>query len=531
LSGAVALVLLIACANVGNLLLVRAGMRKKELAIRQALGASRSRILRQLLVESLILAVLGGALGLLLTLWGVNSLASLQATNLPRLQEISVDSRALAFTGLLTIFTALLFGLVPAWQTSKSDLQRTLSESHSAPIGRWRHHYWRNVLLVSEVALSLVLLIGAGLLVNSFLRLQQVRPAIATGSLLTVEINLPESRYAEPSQVSGFFNELVRRTEGLPGVQGATLSTTRPLSGMVLNDPFAIEGRPLDPHNISFAAWQVVGARYFHALGIPLVQGRDLTLQDLDKAAPPVAVINQTMAQRYWPAESPLGSRISLGLPGPKNPWVTIIGIAKDLPPRLDSLPQADWYLSRPLSAPHNQILFVRTAGIPSDLATPIRNLVAELDPNQPVANIKTMNDVVAATVAPRKFNMSILAIFAGIALALAALGIYGVVAYSVAQRTHELGIRMALGAQKNNVLVLVIKNGMMLTVIGIAIGLVIAVPFSRLMAALLFEVTPTDLITFVVVPALLIFVAAIACYIPARRATRVDPLVALRYE
>jgi len=531
LSGAVMLVLLIACANVANLLLVRAAMRQKELAVRVALGASRWRIVRQLLVESSILALLGGALGLLLAIWGVDSLTALQATNLPRLREISVDSRVLAFTVLLTIFTALLFGLVPAWQASKLDLQQTLKENRSAAIGRWRHHYWRNVLLVSEVALSLVLLIGAGLLVNSFLRLQQIKPAIAIDRLLTVEINLPDSRYVEPVQVSGFFQELVQRAERLPAVQGATLSTARPLSGVAPNDPFAIEGRPLDPADISFAGWQTVGAKYFQTLEIPLLQGRDLTLQDMDRAAPAVAVINESMAHHYWPEENPMGKRITLGLPRPDNPWVTIIGIAKDVPHRLDSSPRPDWYLSRPLAPQRNQILLVRTAGNPADLGPAIRNVVAGIDRNQPVASIKTMNEVVADTVAPRKFNMSVLALFAGIALTLATIGIYGVMAYSVAQRTHEVGIRMALGAQKSDVIRLVIRNGMILTLIGVAIGLVIAVSLTRLMSALLFEVAPTDATTFAAVPVLFIVVALIACYIPARRATKVDPLVALRYE
>lgn len=531
LSGAVMLVLLIACANVANLLLVRAATRQKELAVRLALGASRSRIVRQLFVESLILALLGGALGLLLAIWGVDSLSALQATNLRRLHEISVDSRVLAFTFLLTIFTALLFGLLPAWQASKFDLQRTLKENRSAAIGRWRHHYWRNVLLVSEVALSLVLLIGAGLLVNSFLRLQQIKPAMAIDRLLTAEINLPESRYGEPAQVSSFFQELVRRVERLPAVQATASSTTRPLSGVARNDPFAIEGRPLDPSNISFAGWQIVGAKYFQTLGIPLLQGRDLTLQDMDRAAPAVAVINETMAHRYWPEENPIGRRITLGLPRPDNPWVTIIGIAKDVPHRLDSSPQADWYLSRPLTPQRNQILFIRTAGNPSDLAVAVRNVVAGIDRNQPVASTKTMNDVVADTVAPRKFNMSVLALFAGIALTLATLGIYGVMTYSVAQRTHEVGIRMALGAQKSDVLGLVIKNGIILTLIGVAIGIVIAFSLTRLMSALLFEIAPTDSTTFAAVSVVFILVALIACYIPARRATKVDPVVALRYE
>ena len=276
LLGAVALVLLIACANVANLFLVRASGRQKEFAIRLALGASRWRIVRQLLVESLILASLGGISGLLLAFWAVGLVRELRAVNLPRVQEISVDARVLVFTGLLTIFTTLLFGLVPAWRASKFDLQRALKENRVAAIGGCRRHFWRNALLVCEVALSLVLLIGAGLLVNSFVRLQQVKPAIATDKLLTVEINLPDTRYREPAHAAGFFKELVRQVESLPGVQAASVSTGRPLSGAARNDPFSVEGRPLDPANPSFAGWQAAGANYFHTLGIPLLQGRDL---------------------------------------------------------------------------------------------------------------------------------------------------------------------------------------------------------------------------------------------------------------
>jgi predicted permease len=532
LFGAVALVLIIACANVANLLLVRASLRQKELAVRVALGATRWRIARQLLVESLILALLGGILGVLVALWGVDSLAALQSSNLPRLPEINIDSRVLAFTALLTFCTAILFGLVPGWQATKFDLLGTLKQNRPAAIGDWRHHSWRNVLLIGEVALSLVLLVGAGLLVNSFLHLQHAKPALLTDGLLTLEINLPEARYREPAQVTLFFQELARRAESLPGVQAASVGTARPLSGFARNDPFAVEGRPLDPGNISVAGWQMVGANYFHTLGIPLLQGRDLTRQDIAEGAPVVAVINETMARRYWPNENPIGRRITLGLPRPENPWATIIGIAKDLPHRaIDSLPQPDWYLSRPLGPQRNQILFVRTAGNPSDLAAPIRDIVASIDRNQPVANIKTMNEVVAATLAPRKFNMLLLALFAVLALLLATLGIYGVMAYSVAQRTHEVGIRMALGAQKNDVLALVIRNGMTLTLIGVGIGLAIALALTRLMTTLLFGVTPTDSITFAAVSTFLILVALLACYIPARRATKVDPLVALRYE
>src|SRR6185295_17123374 len=280
---------------------------------------------------------------------------------------------------------------------------------------------------------------------------------------------LPESRYREPAQASAFFQDLVNRVEALPGVEAATVSTARPLSGVARNDPFAIEGRPLDPANISFAGWQKVGANYFNALNIPLLQGRDLNALDMDEKAPVVAVINESMARRYWPGENPLGRRLTLGMPRPDNPWVTIVGVAKDLPHRgVDSAAEPDWYLSRPLGSQRNQILFVRTAGRPDELAAPIRSVVAAIDRNQPVANIKTMSDVVASTLAPRKFNMMLFALFAVLALVLAALGIYGVMTYSVTQRTHEVGIRRALGAQTREVLGLIIGKGMTITIVGV---------------------------------------------------------------
>jgi putative ABC transport system permease protein len=532
LFGAVVLVLLIACANVANLLLVRASLRQKELAVRLALGATRWRLARQLLVESLILALVGGIAGLIIAFWGVDSLRALQSANLPRLTEISIDARVLAFTALLTICTAVLFGLAPAWQASQFDLQRTLKQNRSAAVGDRRRFSWRNLLLSGEVALSLVLLIGAGLLVNSFLRLQHTQPGIASEKLLTVEINLSDARYGEGAQASAFFGELVQRVAGLPGVEAASVGTARPLSGFARSDPFAVEGRPLDPANINFAGWQTVGPNYFHTLGIPLVQGRDLTPRDMAVGSPVVAVINESMARRYWPGENPIGRRLTVGLPRPENPWVTIIGIGRDLPHRaIDSKAEPDWYLSRSPGPQRNQILFVRSAGNPADLAAPIRDLVAAIDRNQPVANISTMTEVIGATLAPRRFNMLLFALFAVLALLLATLGIYGVMAYSVAQRTHEMGIRMALGARQSDVLRLVIGKGMTLTLIGVAIGLALALLLTPLLSTLLFEVTPTDLVTFAAISVFLIVIALLACYLPARRATRVDPLTALRYE
>ena len=531
LLGAVLLVLLIACANVANLLLVGASLRKQELAVRAALGATRLRLARQLLLESLSLAFMGGGLGFIVALWGVTSLGQLQTPNLPRLKEVTVDGRVFAFTFLLTMLTALISGVIPAWQASMVDLQSALKREASS-FGSWRRHHWRNLLLISEVALAFVLLVGAGLLVKSFLQLQANRPAISSDKLLLADINLPASRYAEPEQSAQFFRELVQNVQGLPGVVAATVSNIRPLSGTARNDPFSIEGRRLDPANLSFAGWQSVGANYFSTLGIPLVQGRDFAPQDMSVDAPVVAVINEAMARRYWPNENPIGRRITLGLPRSDNPWITIIGISKNLPHRaIDSGPEPDWYLSRASSPQRNQILFVRTAGEPTQLAAPIRTVVTAIDPNQPVGHISTLEEVIAETVAPRRFNLILFGLFAGLAIVLAALGVYGVISHSVAERTHELGIRMALGAQRSSVLVLVVRKGMMITLIGLVVGLAISLAVAQLMSTLLFDVKPYDITTFATVAVFVSLVALVACYVPALRAAKIDPLVAIRHE
>jgi len=530
LFGAVGLVLLIACANVANLMLVRATAQQKEAAVRAALGASGWRIARQWLVESLLLSLLGSGLGLLLARWSIDLLIKLGPVGLPRVPEIKIDARVVVFTTGLAILTGVLCSLIPALRASKLDLQSALKESRA--LGGWRWQYGRNLLVVAEVALSLMLLIGAGLLVKTFVRLQRINPGVAAGEVLTAQINLPESRYREPAQASAFYRELIDRLEALPGVQGASVSTMRPLNGTARSDPFAIEGRPFDPSNLTFAGWQMVGANYFGTLGIPLVQGRDLTAQDSDEKAPIVAIINEAMARRFWPNENPIGRRITLGLPRADNPWITIVGIAKDLPHRaIDSPPEPDWYFSRAQGPQRDQYLFVRTAGNPTNLAALIRSQVSAIDREQPVTNVKSMRDVIAETVAPRKFNMLLFGLFAAIAAVLAAMGIYGVISYAVAERTQEIGIRMVLGARAVDVMNLVLRGGLNLALIGVAIGLAGAFALTRLMKSLLFDVTPTDAVTFASVSVGVIAVALLACYIPARRATRVDPVEALRYE
>jgi len=530
LFGAVGLVLLIACANVANLMLVRAAAQQKEVAIRAALGASRWRIARQWVIESLLLALLGSGLGLLLALWSIDLLIKLGPAGLPRVQEIKIDARVVVFTTGLAILTGVLCSLIPALRASNLDLQSALKESRT--LGGGRRQYGRNLLVVGEVALSLMLLIGAGLLVKTFVRLQRVNPGVAADQLLTAQINLPESRYREPAQASAFYRELIERLETLPGVQGASVSTMRPLNGTARNDPFAIEGRPFDSSNLTSAGWQMADANYFRTLGIPVVQGRDLTAQDTDEKSPIVAIINEAMARRFWPNENPIGRRITLGLPRPDNPWVTIVGIAKDLPHRaIDSPPEPDWYLSRALGPQRDRYLFVRTAGDPTNLAAAIRSQVSAIDREQPVTKIKAMRDVIAETIAPRKFNMLLFGLFAAISVVLAAMGIYGVISYAVAERTQEIGIRVALGARAVDVMNLVLRGGLNLALIGIAIGLAGAFALTRLMKSVLFGVTPTDAVTFASVSVGVIAVALLACYIPARRATKVDPLVALRYE
>ena len=532
LFAAVGLLLLIACANVANLLLVRVARRRKELAVRAALGAGRWRIVRQLLVESLLLTTLGAAFGLLLARWGVDLLIALGPAQLPRAHEINIDARVLAFAGVSGVVTCVLFSLAPALQASKLDLQATLKESGTGALRGWSRQRWSDVLIVGEVALALLLLVGSGLLINSFLRLQRVIPGITVDRLMSAEINLSAARYREPAQASIFFNDLAQRVAVLPGVQAASFSTLQPLSGAARNDPFAIEGRPLDPAKLTSAGWQMVGANYLRALGIPLVQGRDFTPQDMAQGAPAVAVINESMAARYWPNENPIGRRITLGLPRPDNPWITIVGIAKDIPHRaVDSHAEADWYLSRAINPQLHRYLFVRSALDQAVLVPAIRKELAAFDKDQPLSNVKTMTEVIGTTTAPRKFNTLLLGIFAAIALGLATLGIYSVISYSVALRTQELGIRLALGARRGNILGLVIKKGMVLTLMGMAIGLVGSLVLTRLLSGLLFGISPTDPFTYVGVSLCALAAALLACLVPARRATRVDPLVALRYE
>ena len=527
---AVGLLLLIACANVANLLLMRSAKRQKELAIRAALGASRWTIVRQLLVEGLLLATLAAALGLVFVSWGVEALAALGPTILPRAQEVSIDARVFGFMALAVTLVSIGFGLIAARPSTKLDLQGVLKNGRQSRGAGLRQ--WSNALVVAEVSLAVLLLIGSGLLVKSLQRLQNTNPGIVADELVSVEIDLSASTYQEPERATIFYRDLLRQVESLPGVQSATFGTIQSLSDSAPNDPFAIEGRKLDPSNLTSAGWQLAGANYFKTLGIPIIKGRDLTAEDMQFGAPGVAVINERMAARYWPNEDPIGRRITLGLPRPENPWITIVGVAKDVPHRaLDSQPEPDWYTSRVISPQRHRYLFVRSAQPVSSLVGAIRAEVGTLDRDQPLTSVKTMNEVISATTAPRRFNTLLLGTFAAIALVLAALGIYSVISYSITLQTQEIGIRMALGAQRSTVVKMVLKKGIVLTVVGAMIGLAAAFVLTRWMASMLFGISASDPFTYAIVLLVALGAALLACSIPAHRAIRVDPLVALRYE
>jgi putative ABC transport system permease protein len=524
----VGLLLLIACANVANLLLMRSARRQKELAIRAALGASRWRIVRELMVEGLVLATLAAALGLLFVNWGIKLLTVLGPAILPRAQEVSIDARVFGFMVAAVALISVGFGLVAARPVT--DLHESLKSTRQS--GGVRSRRWSDALVVGEVSLAVLLLVGSGLLVKSLLQLQRTNTGLVANELMSVEIDLSASAYQDAERASEFYRQLISQVESLPGVEAASFGTVQPLSGNGGSDPFAIEGRKLDPANLTAAGWQVVGPNYLKTLGIPLLKGRDLTAADVQPGAPPVAIINEKMAGRYWPNEDPLGRRITLGLPRPENPWITIVGIAKDVPHRgVDSQPEPDWYGSRVVSPQRHRYLFVRSALPASSVAAAIRKEVAAIDRNQPLTSVKTMAEVIGATTAPRRFNTWLLGVFATVALVLATLGIYSVISYSITLRTQEIGIRMALGARRPAILMMVLRKGMLLTLIGTVLGVAGAFVLTRWMSSMLFGVSASDPATYAIVVFVSVAAALLACSIPARRATRVDPLVALRYE
>jgi putative ABC transport system permease protein len=530
LLAAVAFVLLIACANVANLLLARAAGRQKELAIRTAMGAGRSRLLRQLLTESLLLALLGGMLGLLLAKWGTDLLLTLAPPNLPRLSGVALDGRVLAFTAAVTLLTSILFGLVPAWQASNPKLNDTLKEGGRGSTEGGRQ-FVRSALVVLEVAAALVLLVGAGLMIKSFWRLQQVDPGFNPDNALMATLSLPNRKYPEDAQQAAFFQQLLEKVRVLPGVQAVGATSLMPLSDDDFVLGFEIEGRPpLPPGAGQSTNFFSVSADYFKALGIPLLRGRLFTERDT-QAAPHVALINETMAQKMFPNEDPLGQRITFN--GGDNPdWYEIVGIVGDVKhyglAQNTTLQTYEPYTQQTFAT---MTLVARTTGDPAALSPALRQAVFSLDQTQPVSSLKTVAQLVATSIEQQQFSMLLLGVLAAVALLLAAVGIYGVLSYAVTQRTHEIGIRMALGAERRDVLRMIVGHGMRLTLLGVAAGLLAAFALTRLMATLLFGVSATDPLTFALIAVLLSAIAWLACWIPARRATQVDPLVALRYE
>jgi len=528
---AVGFVLLIACTNVANLMLARATARRREIAIRSALGAGRWQLTKQLLTESLLLSFTGGALGLLLAKFGVGALLVLAATVLPRAHEVALDWRVLAFTSIIAVLTGVLMGLAPALQSAKVYLQNALKEGGNA-IGGAQGNRLRGALVVVEVALALVLLVGAGLLIKSFVRLQQMETGLRPENVLTLGITLPQAKYSTPEAAINFFRQLLERTTTMPGVQAAGTINMLPMQLWGTNGDIYIEGDPpYPPGREPIAELRMVSPDYFRALGIPLVAGRFFDARD-QWAAEPVIIINQALARRYLPNQNPVGKR--LGRDG--NTWMTIVGVVADVRQSgltQDSRPETYTPSAQPTSfGSHSSAsLVVRTSTDPNALVAALRNEVRNLDPNQLIYNIKTMETVIADSISDRRLNMTLLGVFSAVALLLAVIGIYSVMAYTVTQSTREIGIRMALGAQPLDVLKLVIGNGLLLTLIGVGVGLAGAFGLTRLMAGLLYGVTATDPLTFVAVPLLLVFVAVLACYLPARRATKTDPLIALRHD
>jgi putative ABC transport system permease protein len=533
LLGAVGLVLLIACANVANLLLARAAVRQKEIAVRVALGAKRSRLIRQFLTESVLLSTLGGLVGLAIAYGGLILLKAFIPENISQAREISIDVKVLAFTFLVSVATGLIFGLAPAIQAARFNQIDTLKEGGRDAATGGSGQRLRGLLVTAEVAISLVLLIGAGLLINSFLRLRNVDPGFRTDNLLTMKIVLPEPKYEEMARRSAFYTELVNRVQSLAGVRSAAVTSNLPLYRQGNSISIGIEGQPAPPPGQErIVVTRIISPGYLDTMSIPVLRGRGLTEQDTE-TTPNVVVVSETMARRYWPGEDAVGKRIAVGRIRKPEDWVQVVGVAKDVRQfELNAEPKPQMYLTyRQMGFFDSRDLVVKTDVDPASMAATVRKAVWEIDKDQPVSNIQTMDQILAESIARQRFSMLVLAIFAAVALVLAGVGIYGVMSYSVAQRTHEIGIRMALGAQTGAVLKLAVGYGMKLVIAGIAIGLIAAFALTRVMSTLLFGVTATDPTTFALISLLLIAVAVLASYVPARRATRVNPIIALRYE
>ena len=547
LFGAVGFVLLIACANVANLLLSREAVRQKEMAIRTALGAGRWRLIRQTLTESLLLAAVGGGMGLLAASWLIDLLSKITAVNIPRLDQVAMDRRVLLATIGFSLLTGLLTGSAPAWRNSEPRLYQWINEGARGSVSPGRRRI-SSMLVVLEVALAVILLVGGGLMLKSLVQLRRVDPGFDPHQVLRLDLSLPSLRYREARQQIAFYEDLTERLKTLPGVESVGATSQTPLSPGDNWTAFAIEGRPAPPPGQQQqAATRAVSNDYFRTMKIPLRKGRVFDNADARVALPlirwyeqqpypdrfdesqavPAVVINETMARLYWPNEYPLGRRMRILF----SPWLMVVGVVGDVRHSgLNSPPNPEVYLSELQEPQSSMAVMVRTAGDPLQLGAAVREQLKAIDKDQPLT-ITTMDQIFSDSVAGQRFNTLLLGIFASVALVLAMIGVFGVINYSVAQRTHEIGIRMALGAQRRDVFRLIVGQGLALTLIGVALGSAGAFALTRLITGLLYGVSPTDPTTFLAVAILLSAVALLACYIPARRATRVDPLVALRYE
>lgn len=533
LLGAVGLVLMIICFNLANLMLVRATARRREMAIRLAVGATRMALVRQLLVEGLLFAVVGGAFGLFLAWWGINLLISLSPADLPRASEVKIDPSVLLFTLSLSLLTGLIFGLAPALHGSKADLSQDLKEGGRGTSEGHRVNHARNLMVVSEVAISLMLVIGAGLLIRSFIQLQAVRPGFDTNNLLIVRMSLPKAKYMDRQSVTYFHDELQRKLTLIPEVQAASAISIIPLSDLILRPEFTIVGRPpLSREETPLAQYRMASPDYFKTMGIPILLGHGFAEQDTASTRR-VAVINETLAHRFWQGESPVGNHLKVE---GSDQDVEIVGVVGDVKQSgLDADPTYDIYV--PLAqSPEPAVAFltsnlfwaIRTAHDSPTLANTVRREIQAVDKDVP-ANIKTMEQLIAASVAPRRFNLLLLEIFAGAALFLAGTGLYGLISYSVVQRTHEVGVRMALGAQRSHVLKMIMGQGLRLVLVGVVLGLIGAFAFTSIISSLLFGISTRDAYTFIAAPLLLIGVGLLASYLPARKATKINPIIALR--
>lgn len=535
LFGAVAFVLLIACANVSSLLLARAANREREMAVRTAIGASRWRIARQLLTESVLLAVIGGGIGVALAVWGTNALLAASPENLLDLRGVSIDWRVLAFAAGATLIAGLLFGFLPSYISAHSGISETLKEGGRGSSAGKQRRMVRSAFVVAQIGLAVVLLAGAGLLIRSFVRLVGVDPGFDSSHLLTFKVMLPGSKYKEDKPVIAFFQQYLSRIGRLPGVRAVSMNSYPPFSGLGSSTAVHILGQPQRSlMDLPEAAVRVVGAEYFGTMQIPLRAGRDFNEQELTEERH-VVIINQEFADKYMSGANPLGQKAAIYMKSLEESKITpseIIGVVGDVRQMgLDTPAEPTVYWPHPELVMNAMTIVVRTTNDPLALVSAARSELRQMDPEQPMAGIATMDQLVADSLSRSRFTMMLLAVFAALALTLASIGIYGVIAYSVAQRTQEFGIRMALGAARRDVLRLVLGEGTVLTLLGIGIGIVAALIVTRLMAMMLYGISATDPLTFTAVALLLAIVALAACYIPARRATRVDPIVALRYE